>query len=40
MKRELIALNTEIEAEGPAWWRTYNHGGGGKKKEKAKAKTK
>jgi arylsulfatase A len=38
MKRELIKLNTEIEAEGPSWWKTYSQGGGGAKKEKAKKK--
>jgi arylsulfatase A-like enzyme len=32
MKAALIKLNAEIEAEGPKWWKTYNHGG----KKKAK----
>ncbi len=32
MKSELIKLNTEIEAEGPDWWKKYSQGGGGKKK--------
>lgn len=27
MKSELAKLNAEIEAEGPPWWRGYNHGG-------------
>jgi arylsulfatase A-like enzyme len=27
MKAELIKLNTEIEREGPTWWKDYNHGG-------------
>jgi len=27
MKAELVKLNTEIEAEGPDWWRTYQRGG-------------
>jgi arylsulfatase A len=27
MKAELIQLNTEIEREGPTWWKDYNHGG-------------
>lgn len=27
MKAALAILNSEIEAEGPDWWRTYNHGG-------------
>jgi len=33
MKAELVKLNTEIEAEGPDWWRNYNNGG---KKQPAK----
>lgn len=32
MKAALLKLNGEIEAEGPKWWKTYNHGG--KKREK------
>lgn len=31
MKAALVKLNTEIEADGPPWWRGYNHGG--KKKD-------
>ena len=27
MKAALVKLNAEIEAEGPDWWKTYNHGG-------------
>ncbi len=27
MKSALVKLNTEIEAEGPDWWKTYHHGG-------------
>lgn len=27
MKAALVKLNTEIEAEGPDWWKTYNAGG-------------
>jgi arylsulfatase A len=27
MKSELAKLNAEIEAEGPDWWKNYNHGG-------------
>jgi arylsulfatase A len=27
MKAALVKLNTEIEAEGPSWWRDYHHGG-------------
>ncbi|MEY4687563.1 MAG: Arylsulfatase [Verrucomicrobiota bacterium] len=34
MTAALRRLNTEIEAEGPAWWRTYNHGNPGKAKGK------
>ncbi|MDO8540294.1 MAG: sulfatase-like hydrolase/transferase [Opitutaceae bacterium] len=26
MKRALTRLNAEIEAEGPKWWKTYDHG--------------
>lgn len=26
MKQALIKLNAEIEAEGPPWWKTYDHG--------------
>ncbi len=33
MKAALVKLNAEIEAEGPAWWRDYQHGG---KKKAAK----
>jgi arylsulfatase A-like enzyme len=32
MKQALMKLNKEIEAEGPPWWKEYNHGG--KKKGK------
>jgi arylsulfatase A len=31
MKRALIELNSEIEAEGPTWWKTYDSGPRGKK---------
>ncbi|MDQ3624050.1 MAG: sulfatase-like hydrolase/transferase [Verrucomicrobiota bacterium] len=31
MKKALIELNTEIEAEGPDWWKNYDHGGRKKK---------
>jgi hypothetical protein len=34
MKAELIKLNTEIEAEGPDWWKDYSKNA--KKKGKAK----
>ena len=34
MTAALRKLNAEIEAEGPAWWRTYNQGGNGKAKAK------
>jgi len=34
MTAALRRLNAEIEAEGPPWWRTYQHGGGGKAKAK------
>jgi arylsulfatase A len=34
MKAALRKLNAEIEAEGPPWWRTYNHGQKGKAKKK------
>jgi arylsulfatase A len=34
---KLRKLNAEIEAEGPDWWKTYNHGGGAKPKTKKKA---
>ncbi len=34
MKAALVKLNAEIEAEGPDWWKTYNHGG----KKKAPAR--
>ncbi|MDZ4851223.1 MAG: sulfatase-like hydrolase/transferase [Pirellulaceae bacterium] len=37
MKSALVRLNTEIEAEGPDWWKTYNSGN---KKAKAKANDK
>ena len=33
MTRELRRLNAEIEAEGPPWWRTYNHGGAAGKRK-------
>ncbi|MBL8825962.1 MAG: sulfatase [Planctomycetaceae bacterium] len=39
MQAALRKLNTEIEAEGPSWWRTYNNGGKNAPKNKnAKAK--
>ncbi len=37
MKGALVKLNTEIEAEGPTWWKTYNSGA---REGKAKAKKK
>lgn len=40
MKLELIKLNTEIEAEGPTWWKGYVRGQKAKAKAKAKAKVK
>lgn len=33
MKAELVKLNTEIEAEGPDWWKKDKQGGGKKKAE-------
>lgn len=36
MKAALKKLNTEIEAEGPAWWKTYQNEGQNKKKQPAK----
>lgn len=33
MQAALRQLNTEIEAEGPDWWKNYNHGGNQKKKK-------
>jgi len=40
MQQELRKLNSEIEAEGPDWWKNYNHGGRGQggKNQKAAAK--
>jgi arylsulfatase A len=38
MKTALVALNTEIEAEGPAWWRNYDSGGKNNKSKNKKAK--
>lgn len=35
MKAALIKLNTEIEAEGPDWWKTYNQGGKAPAKKKS-----
>jgi arylsulfatase A-like enzyme len=32
MKEALVKLNTEIEAEGPDWWKTYNAAAPAKKK--------
>jgi arylsulfatase A len=40
MKAELIKLNTEIEAEGPDWWKTYNHGGKNENPKKGAEKAK
>jgi arylsulfatase A len=40
MKAELIKLNAEIEAEGPDWWKTYNHGNQKDKSKTAKQKKK
>jgi arylsulfatase A len=40
MKAALLQLNTEIEAEGPDWWKTYDHGAKGKKQQPKKAKAK
>jgi hypothetical protein len=41
MKSALISLNTEIEAEGPNWWKGYQEGGpnAAKKKEAGKKKS-
>jgi arylsulfatase A len=36
MKAALIRLNTEIEAEGPDWWKTYQHRAAQKGAEKKK----
>ena len=44
MKAALVALNTEIETEGPKWWQSYNNGNranpkqGGDKQKNAKKK--
>ena len=27
LQQRLVALNAEIEAEGPSWWRDYDHSG-------------
>ncbi len=40
MKAELVQLNSEIEAEGPDWWKTYNHGNQNAKSKAAKEKKK
>ena len=37
-REALRRLNAEIEAEGPAWWRAYQHGGGGGKAKGKQAK--
>ncbi len=38
MKSELLKLNSEIEAEGPDWWKTYDAGGKAKQKSAPKKK--
>ena len=36
LRRELIALNAQVEAEGPDWWKRLNPNGGGPPKPPAK----
>lgn len=40
MKAALVKLNTEIEAEGPDWWKNYNQGAGKKSAGRTEKKAK